>query len=213
MNGLNKIWEFGSKEPIQRIGILFLTVGIISLLSWVYKENLDLNQILNPEYFPQKRDGFFFHLFLYFLPIGFLLSWGYFLLLKIKRWVFYKKPSGEKLIFKDNLSAFSFATTIHKPLFEKNQMSFGIIQEVIHNNNSIQGFLVQLANSEGTTLVAGINDKYQNSLGKNDLVYWVFVSPSKEHFKFEASGYILALLEPEYDVDKKEWLIAKDLTK
>ncbi len=64
MNGLNKIWEFGSKEPIQRIGILVLTVGIISLLSWVYKENLDLNQILNPEYFPQKKRWLFS--FIYF---------------------------------------------------------------------------------------------------------------------------------------------------
>ena len=212
MNGLNKIWEFGSKEPIQRIGILILIFGLISLLSWVYKENLALDEIFDTYNLPQKRDSLFFFFFLYFIPLGLLFSWGYFLILKIKRWIFNKNSSDKKLIFKDNLSAFSFATTIQKPLFEKNQMILGIIQEVI-NNNSIQCFLVQLANSEGTTLVVGINDKYQKTLGKNDLVYWGFVSPSKEHFKFEASGYILALLEPEYDVDKKEWLIAKDLTK
>ncbi|MDO7240299.1 hypothetical protein Q5M79_06280 [Acinetobacter baumannii] len=213
MNGLNKIWEYGSKEPIQRIGILTLIVGLISLFSWLYKENLGLVEIFDTYNLPQKRDALFFHLFLYFIPLGLLFSWGYCLLVKIKRWVFNQKSTSKKLFFKDNLSAFSFATTVHKPLFEKKKMSLGIIQEVIHNNNSIQGFLVQLANMDRTTLVVGINDKYQNSLNKNDLVYWGFASIQKDQLKFEASGYILAVLKPEYDIDKKEWLIAKDLTK
>lgn len=218
MNEIKKIWEYGSKEPIQRIGIIIFLIGLFSLLSWMFKENLNLSELFSYGGLPQKRDSIFFHLFIYFIPLGLILSFGFEILSRLKKWIFNEQSSNKKLdskrlFFKDSLSAFSFAVKIHKPVFEKNQMNFGMIQKIIKKDNAIQGFLVQLANKERTTLVTGFNGNYENDLREKDLVYWGFIERIENDINLEAYGFILAVLKPEYDIDKKNWIIEQDLTK
>lgn len=88
---IRKIWSYGTSTPVQRIGVIILAIGLVSLFSWMFKEGLDFEDIFNEYYFPEDRDSIFFHLYFYFIPLGLILSWGYQLLVIIKRWVIGKK--------------------------------------------------------------------------------------------------------------------------
>lgn len=214
MNIIIKIWRYGSKEPIQRIGIIILIIGLISLFSWVYKRNLDFNELFNTYYLPEHRDFIFFHLYLYFIPIGLLMSWGYSLILKIKKWIFKEDSNlNKKLNFKDSLAAFKFAATVYKPNFEDKKASFGLIQNVQKDENGKLSFFIQLASQDSTTFVVGYNNKYANYLKQGDLVYWGFDQFVPDRFDTVALGYVLAVLKPEFDVTKSRWTVLQDLTK
>lgn len=214
MNIIKKIWEYGSKEPIQRIGILILIIGLMSLFSWMYKRDLDFNELFNTYYLPEHRDFIFFHLYLYLIPIGLLMSWGYSLILKIKKWIFKEDSNlNKKLNFKDSLAAFKFAATVYKPNFEANKASFGLIQNVLKGEDGKTSFLIQLASQDATTFVLGYNSKYAKYLKQGDLVYWGFDQLVSDRIDIVAFGHVLAVLKPEFDMKKSSWTALQDLTK
>ena len=117
---MKKIWEYGTSTPIQRVGLILLSIGMLSYLSWIftgYHHGYDytdpdpwINVIFDPDYFPRKRDFIFFHLYLYLIPLGLLMTWGYGLLIKLKNWVLgenkTKSTNTEILHFKNNEAAF-----------------------------------------------------------------------------------------------------------
>ena len=117
---MKKLWSYGTSTPFQRIGLIILSIGILSYLAWVFignhygydytRLNVWLDVIFDSDYFPEKRDFIFFHFYLYLLPLGLLMTWGYSLLIKLKNWIMgenKKKPASmEIMYFKDNEAAF-----------------------------------------------------------------------------------------------------------
>ncbi len=205
-------------------------IGFSSFVSWFFKREIALEEIFNPRYFPRSRDFIFFHLYMYFIPVGLLMTWGYQILVKIKQWIFNEKPEPiikkienpykpspqplKNLHFKDNLEAFKFAYKNYIADLTVAKMNLGIVQEVINLDSGTQ-FLVQLANGSNTLFVIGFNDKYVNNISKGNLVYWRCVEQlNKENPTLpQAIGHILATLHPEYDPKTNKWTVKKDLTK
>lgn len=230
---MRKIWDYGTSTPIQRIGIIVLSLGLVSLLAWVIKEDLSFEDIFDSYHLPRHRDSFFFHLYFYLIPLGFLMSWGYQVLLKLKEWVLNgvseriepkieaKKrqsniPTKKNLHFKNNLAAFKYASENYVACMLPGQMTLGIIQEVFQLKDGSYSFLVQLADKNKTTLTSGFNEKYATQIGKGNLVYWGFVEKvdqPKDYFQISAIGHILAILHPEFNPNDGKWSIKSNLTK
>ena len=238
---MKRVWDYGTSTPIQRVGVIFLVVGLLSLFSWMIKEDLSFDDLLEPSYLPGSRDSFFFHLFFYFIPLGLLMSWGYQILLNIKQWVFnesYEKLTSNKhssstenlkstskprqkyttpqknLHFKNNLTAFKFASENYVANLLINQMNVGLVQDKFELKDGSFHFLVQLASKERTTLVSGFNDSYAKEISKGNLVYWGFVEQvtDKNHSGIEAIGHVLAILYPEFNPNNGKWTVKNDLT-
>lgn len=85
---LLNLWEYGTSAPLQRFGFIILSLGFLSFFSWIFKREMNIDDIFNTYYFPDERDFIFFHLYLYFIPFGLLMTWGYKLLLYVKQWIF-----------------------------------------------------------------------------------------------------------------------------
>lgn len=232
---MKKLWQYGTSTAIQRIGVIVLFMGLFSFFLWIIIADLDFVDIFNPSYFPRSRDSLIFHLYLYFIPVGLLMSWGYFILVEIKKWVvngankseeigiksdsnirkFRNKPKLKNLHFNNNLAAFKYASENYEASMISNKMSLGIIQDKYQLKNGSQCFLVQLADVGKTTLVGGFNDNYSNNLSKGNLIYWGFVEQieDKDFPDISAIGHVLATLSPELDPNNGKWVIKKDLTK
>ena len=230
---MKKVWDYGTSTPVQRAGIIVLSLGLISLLAWVIKEDLSFEDIFDSYHFPRYRDSFFFHLYFYLIPLGFLMSWGYQALLKLKEWVFngrlekiepksgVKKrqsyiPTKKNLHFRNNLAAFKYASENYVACMFPGQMTLGIIQDVFQLKDGSYSFLVQLADKDKTTLASGFNEKYANQIGKGNLVYWGFIEKAeqpKDHLQIFAIGHILATLHPELNPNDGKWSIKSNLTK
>lgn len=224
---MKRLWDYGTSTPIQRVGVIILSIGLISLISWLIKADIDIEYIFNENSLPRSRDSFFFHLYLYFIPLGFLMSWGYIFLLKTKYWVIngytQKKPESQKskpndtplqknLHFKNNNEAFKFAMNLYSTDYTAKQMYFGVVKDITIVNNKYQ-FLVQLADQNRTVLVNGYNDKYANNISKGNLVYWGYVDKTISNtLGIEAVGHILATLHPEYNPNNFRWSIKENLT-
>lgn len=223
---MKRLWNYGTSTPIQRVGVIILSIGLISLISWLIKADIDIEYIFNENSFPRSRDSFFFHLYLYFIPLGFLMSWGRIFLLKTKDWVMngytQKKPESQKskpnytpqknLHFKNNNEAFKFAMNLYSTNYTAKQMYFGMVKDITIVNNKYQ-FLVQLADQNRTVLVNGYNDKYANNISKGNLVYWGYVDKTISNtLGIEAVGHILATLHPEYNPNNFRWSIKENLT-
>lgn len=231
---MKKIWAYGTSTPIQRVGVIILAIGLLSLLSWIYKNDMAFEDIFDSYYFPESRDSFFFHLYFYFIPVGLLMSWGYSLLVKIKSWIINgaekkqpnkvqnanatprqpNKPKLKNLHFKNNLAAFKYASENYKAVMTPNQISLGIIQDEFQLKDGSNCFLVQLADIGKTTLVSGFNDNFSNQLSKGNLIYWGFVEQveDKDFPHISAIGHVLATLSPELDPNNGKWVVKKDLT-
>lgn len=85
---VKKYLSKGIETPFQRIGFIILLIGIVSLFSWMVERGISFSYLLEPYYLPSSIDSLFFHLFLYLIPLGLLMSWGYGILLFIKIWIF-----------------------------------------------------------------------------------------------------------------------------
>ena len=117
---MKRIWNYGTSTPVQRIGLIVLFIGVFSYLAWVfagYHRGYDYTDIeswvyviFDSDYFPRERDFIFFHLYIYLIPVGLLMTWGYKLLVKLKNWIMgenkKKSVNTEILHFKDNEAAF-----------------------------------------------------------------------------------------------------------
>ena len=229
---MKRLWIYGTSTPIQRIGVIVLGVGLLSLFSWMIKEDLSFEDLFNSYYLPGKRDSIFFHLFFYLIPLGFLMSWGYQVLIKLKEWIFNDKPKEveqkrepkqkqpyaphqKNLHFKNNLAAFQFATKNYAANMEPGKINLGLVQDVFQTQDGNQQFLIQLADVGKTTLVSGFNDKHGDKVTKGNLVYWGFVEPVNDlnALRISGIGHVLATLSPEYDPNQGKWEIKNDLTK
>lgn len=224
---MTKVWRHFTKTPAQRAGFILLNIGLISLFFWAMKRDLDFLEIFDPYYFPDSRHSFIFHLYLYFIPLGLLLTFGYNILNNIRIWVVSGSKDGEErkktkyippmktLHFSNNLDAFKFASSNFQANFEPNQMSIGLIQEKTLLNNGTYHFLVQLADTSRTVLVSGFSDKYADKLSKGNLVYWGFIDKTNTNnpWEPEAIGHIIAALSPEFDPNSKRWSIKIDCSK
>lgn len=225
---LKKIWNYGTSTPIQRVGVIILTIGLVSLISWMIKEELDLEDIFNPYSFPRSRDSFFFHLYFYAIPLGLVMSWGYVFLIKTKQWIIMgyipkhssplkrKKtysPPEKNLHFKNNTEAFEFATQLHSINYQTNALYFGMVKNISKLKDGSYQFLVQLADQNRTILVNGYNDKHSNKIFVGNLVYWGYADRiDSNSFNIEAVGHILATLYPEYNPNNFKWSIKENLT-
>lgn len=230
---LKKIWGYGTSTPIQRIGIIILFIGFSSLLLWVYKAELAFEDLFNPYYMPRSRDSFIFHLFIYLIPIGLLMSFGYRILIKLKEWVFNDRAAAVKynvqnkqkkfgstqskqnLHFKNNSAAFEFASTLYNPNLLIGQNFFGILRTKCNPENEHSFFIIELAGSQEKILVTGINDKYLDLLNVGNIVYWRLEENfgEKRILDIVAKGYIMATLNPEYNPTTKLWSVRNNLTK
>lgn len=222
---MKKVWDYGTSTPVQRAGIIVLSLGLISLLAWVIKEDLSFEDIFDSYHFPRYRDSFFFHLYFYLIPLGFLMSWGYRLLIKLKQWVFYKDTgksvinSNEPILnkhlhFKDNTSAFEFASSISVADLSPQKINLGTVFEIMKSPHEKPFFIINLANIKNKVVVGGFNDKYANSIHVGDLVYWAFVELVEYEIypEIQAVGYIIATVQPEFDPKSQKWILKKDLT-
>lgn len=233
---MKRIWDYGTSTPVQRVGIIILVIGLLSLFSWMIKEDISFDDLFEPYYLPGSRDSLFFHLFFYLIPLGLLMSWGYQILFEIKRWVFKGKkqktiepadeakkeipkqrtntniPNQKNLHFKNNLAAFKYASENYIATMDRNTMNIGIIQDIILQKDNNQAFLVQLANKGKTTLVAGFNDKYAEKITKGNLVYWGFVDTANNDRDISAVGHVIATLHPELNPNNGKWVVKTDLT-
>lgn len=228
---MKRLWGYGTSTPIQRVGIIVLGVGLVSLFSWMLKEDLSFDNLFEPYYLPGSRDSLFFHLFLYLIPLGFLMSWGYQVLVKIKEWIVNgesKKPQSEpkkvkqrqsytppkkNLHFKSNPAAFKYASENYIATMDRNKMSVGIVQDINFTKDKKPAFLIQIADKGKTTLVAGFNDKHAEKISKGNLVYWGFVDAENNDHEISAVGHVLATLHPELNPNDGRWVVKSDLTK
>lgn len=229
---MRKLWNYGTATPIQRVGVIILGIGLLSLIAWIIKEDLSFDDLFDPYYLPDSRDSFFFHLFFYLIPIGFFMSWGYQILVKIKEWIINDTPEEVKsepkkvkqkkvysppkknLHFKNNLAAFQFAAQQYSVDMSPKKVSLGIIQDIYKFEDGSTQFFIQLADIGKTTLVSGINDKHSEKLTKGNLIYWAYIDQVGESNSLHvvAIGHILASLYPEYDPNNGKWVIRHDLT-
>jgi hypothetical protein len=228
---MKRLWGYGTSTPIQRVGIIVLGVGLVSLFSWMLKEDLSFDNLFEPYYLPGSRDSLFFHLFLYLIPLGFLMSLGYRVLVKIKEWIVNgesKKPQSEpkkveqrqsytppkkNLHFKSNPAAFKYASENYIATMDRNKMSVGIVQDISFTKDKKPAFLIQIADKGKTTLVAGFNDKHAEKISKGNLVYWGFVDAENNDHEISAVGHVLATLHPELNPNDGRWVVKSDLTK
>lgn len=229
---MKKIWNYGTSTPIQRIGVIFLVVGLLSLFSWMVKEDLTFDDLFEPYYLPKSRDSLFFHLFFYLIPIGLLMSWGYQILLNIKRWVFGEKPERiepnsevklrrsyvppkKNLHFKNNSAAFEFASSIYNADLSTGKNFFGIVREKATPKDEQSFFIIELAGSQENIFVTGINDKYLELVNTGNIIYWGLYENfgEKRLLDIQAKGYILATLHPEFNPNDGKWVIKNNLTK
>ncbi|WP_180023390.1 hypothetical protein [Acinetobacter sp. YH1901134] len=124
-----------------------------------------------------------------------------------------KKPKAKIIHFKNNQSAFEHACLTNKASFFQGIMSFGIVRDVIDDNSGKQ-FLIELADSDGTKIVSGFNDKKSEKIHLGNIVYWGFKSTAETNIlDIQAVGYVLATLNPEFNPNTNKWSIREDLTK
>lgn len=124
-----------------------------------------------------------------------------------------KKPKAKNIHFKNNQSAFEHACLTNKASFFQGIMSFGIIRDVIEDNSGKQ-FLIELADSDGTKIVSGFNDKKSEKIHLGNIVYWGFTSTTETNIlNIQAVGHVLATLDPELNPNTNKWSIREDLTK
>ncbi|RZG64158.1 hypothetical protein EXE25_17650 [Acinetobacter bouvetii] len=228
---MKKVWDYGTSTPIQRVGVIFLVIGLLSLFSWMIKEDLSFEDLFEPYYLPRSRDSFFFHLFFYFIPLGLLMSWGYQVLVMIKAWIINgesKKlpseprkvvqrqpytPPKKNLHFKNNPAAFKYASENYIATMNSSAMNVGIVQDINFTKDKNPAFLIQIADKGKTTLVAGFNDNHAEKISKGNLVYWGFVDVANNDQEISAVGHVLATLYPELDPNNGRWIIKSNLTK
>lgn len=227
---INKIWSYGTKHPTQRVGVIILAIGIVSAILWMFENDVTLEVFFVSYYFPRSSDLFIYHLYLFFIPIGLLMSWGYGFLLKIKYWVVNGKfkdkakpkkvsrphtPPKKNLHFKTTLAAFQFAVPMYLTKFSVNDLNFGIIQDKSELQDGSYHFLVQLADMRTTMIVSGFNDKYADDINVGNLVYWKMTEliDDANPVEIPAVGFVAATLYPEFNPNNKSWKIKKDLTK
>lgn len=85
------LWTYGTNKPIQRIGLIFLIIGITSLFAWMERDYIGIYYFFSEYRMPSSSYSLFYHLHIYLLPVSILMTWGYGILLKLKNWIIANK--------------------------------------------------------------------------------------------------------------------------
>lgn len=90
---MRKFWQFGTKEKIQRVGLLILIFGLLSFFAWVFLSSR-VGFYMDDYYgngfdfeMPDRYDALFYRLFKWVIPLGLLLTWFYPLWQPIIKWI------------------------------------------------------------------------------------------------------------------------------
>ncbi|WP_111860898.1 hypothetical protein, partial [Acinetobacter sp. CFCC 10889] len=171
---LKKIWNYGTATPIQRCGVILLTVGMVSLLSWVIKKDLSFEDIFDPYYMPKYRDSFIFHAYKYLIPIGLLMSWGYSFLLLIYNWIFSKQTNyiaKEKtgiIYFKNTYEAFKFACKIYPLNLEVGKGNIGLVCNIVLTLDERFQYTIKIANNCELLIDSALNEVGRCGISRNE---------------------------------------------
>lgn len=49
---MKKLWEYGTAKPVQRLGVIILVIGLLSLISWMVNRDLSFDDLFDSYYFP-----------------------------------------------------------------------------------------------------------------------------------------------------------------
>lgn len=82
---LRKFWHLGTTSKFQRFGIVILSSGVISFISWMIEDKSFFDW--NSFYMPDRNDNWFYHLFVWSLPLGLFLTWLYPLWRPLIEWI------------------------------------------------------------------------------------------------------------------------------
>lgn len=230
MNQLNKIvigiWANGSSQPLQRIGLIILAIGIFSCIFWVFESPNYYNIIdilFDPRYYPGHSDALFYKLYIYFIPLGLILSWGYPFLKKIKSWVL-KEPTNDNFLYfqkRNELTEFISNNWDFKKA--NNKPALGYISKVLSPDESYKEALelglinvgdsyvlhtdVLLITKYGEELVFAPCDALGADLKVGDFVLLATLGNEKRQ---DWHYVLIAKLKPIYNATKKGWVIESD---
>lgn len=219
-------WIKGTSQPIQRVGLIILAIGVMSctLYSIQSPNHYDIQDILlDPDYYPRYRDPIFYKLYVYFIPLGFLLSWGYPLLQKIQSWIL-NKPKGDKFLhFQKRKELTEFIRKNWDFKKANNRPALGYVSQVLSPDESYKealelGFIkpgekhvlhtdVLLITEHGEQLVFAPCEALGANLSIGDFVLLAtYGSEERQDWHYE----LIAKLRPIYNASKKGWVIESD---
>lgn len=227
---MKKVWEYGTSSPIQRVGLIILSIGMLSYLTWVLTGSsygydytyLDrwIDVIFDPDYFPEKRDFIFFHLYLYLVPIGLLMTWGYRLLVKLKSWIMgenKKKPvNTEILYFKDNEAAFEMAC---KYMDTDIAQGKPMVALAVHSKaeNELNVIMIKIADASPFHTYASTKFTLEYPIESGALLGVVPYERNEDgKYSDERKRWLFAVvseLNPKYHSTKQMWSIKRDFIK
>ncbi len=225
---MKKIWDYGTSTPFQRTGLIILSLGVLSYLIWVFfgshygydytYPDVWINVVFDSDYFPRKRDFIVFHLYLYFIPLGLLMTWGYSLLIKLKKWIMgeNKKQSinSEVLHFKDNEAAFEMACKyINTDIALGKPMVALAVQSKI-NDNELSAIMIKVADTSPFHTYASTKFTFEYPIENGALLGIVPYERNEEgSISDDRKRWLFAVvseLNPRYHSTKQMWSINKD---
>lgn len=222
---LKKIWNYGTSTPVQRIGLIISGIGILSYITWVFTgrhygyyytdPNLWIDVIFDSDYFPKKRDFVFFHLYLYFIPVGLIMTWGYKLLVRLKSWIMTgskKKPSNaEVLHFKDNAAAFEMACEFMDTDIIHKKPVIALVSDL--SNDGLEVITIKIADKHPFLTYASTRFTSNYPLQLNDLIAAIPYKTKDENGEDKWIFVVSSKLNPRYHVKKQMWSIEIDFIK
>lgn len=227
---MKKVWEYGTSSPIQRVGLIILSIGMLSYLTWVltgsrygydytYPDRW-IDVIFDPDYFPEKRDFVFFHLYLYLVPTGLLMTWGYRLLVKLKSWIMgenKKKPVNTEILhFKDNKAAFDMAC---KYMDTDIAQGKPMVALAVHSKveNELNAIMIEIADTSPFHTYASTKFTLEHPIESGALLGVVPYERNEDgEYSDERKRWLFAIvseLNPKYHSTKQMWSIKKDFIK
>lgn len=220
------IWLNGTSQPLQRVGIIILTIGVLSCILYYFQSPSSYNVqdiLFDSDYYPRYRDLFFYKLYIYFIPLGFILSWGYPLLQKIQSWVLNNSKNDRFLYFQKRNELTEFIRKNWDFKKANNRPALGYVSQVLSPDESYKealkfGFIkpddkhvlhtdVLLITEHGEQLIFAPCDALGAELKIGDFVLLAtYGSDERQDWHY----VLIAKLKPIYNTTKKGWVIDSD---
>lgn len=213
---INKLWIYGTKKPVQRVGVIVLAIGVISSILWMVESGRALEIFFNSYYFPRSYDSFIYHLYLFLIPFGFILSWGYKVILSIKLWIFGNnkntKPAGiEVMHFKSNEAAFEMACEfMDTDVIHKKPV---IALVVAISDDDLKVITVKIADKQPFLTYASTRFAANYPLQPNDFLAAIPYKTEDENGDERWIFVVSSKLNPRYHLKKQMWSIEIDFLK
>lgn len=226
---MRKIWKYCTSSPTQRVGLIILSIGLLSYLAWVFAEYrygydyryIDrwVGVIFDPDYYPRNRDFLFFHLYLYLIPIGLLMTCGYKLLVKLKKWVMVgnKKElvNDQILHFKDNEAAFDMACKFMDVNIVQDKPVIAISMQNMKKPS--EPIMIKVAGDPSFFAHTATNYTGDHLIKKGDLI-GVMPFKKTENITSYMEGderkqwlfLVISEINPKYHTTKQMWSIKRD---